>query len=67
MVSRNSRTSIVREPGEHKVTFTVTLACAVQAGGKSVQHLRCEKFTGGLSCSERFVSVAKRQSLYQND
>lgn len=32
MVSGNSRTSVVREPGEHKVTFTVTIACAVQAG-----------------------------------
>ena len=32
MVSENSRTNIVRNPGDHKVTFTVMIACAVQAG-----------------------------------
>ena len=37
MVSENSESNIAREPGEHKVTFTVTLACAVQAGSTETQ------------------------------
>ena len=32
MVSGHSGISIVRAPGDHKVTFTVMIACAVQAG-----------------------------------
>jgi hypothetical protein len=39
MVSENGSGSILPEAGEHKVTFTVTLACAVQAGNTSIPHL----------------------------
>ncbi len=46
MVSENSRTSLDREPGEHKVTFTVTLACAVQSGSINPFYIStCEKLT----------------------